>query len=192
MSKVKEIYCSTDIEADGPIPGKYSMLSLACSAGRFKNGKLEVVDEFSRNLERLPGAEEHPDTMNFWSGFPDAYNATRIDTVDPEIAMKEFSEWLKGLPGKTILTTWPGGYDFMWVVWYLHYFTGSCPLGITEYNMKTAAKIALRHNRLSTVNKSNMPSKWFENAPKHSHIALDDAREQLMLFGEIESTLRSH
>ena len=25
-----EVYVSTDVEADGPIPGVYSMLSLAC------------------------------------------------------------------------------------------------------------------------------------------------------------------
>ena len=58
-----EIYISTDIEADGPIPGLYSMLSLGAAA--FKpDGAIE--DEFSENLTCLPDATEDPDTMDWW------------------------------------------------------------------------------------------------------------------------------
>ena len=48
-----EIYVSTDVEADGPIPGPHSMLSFGSAA--FRQDKT-LVSTFSANLELLPGA----------------------------------------------------------------------------------------------------------------------------------------
>lgn len=56
----KEIYVSTDVEADGPIPGPNSMLSFgsaACTGGK------ELIGTFSANLETLPGATVDPTLM---------------------------------------------------------------------------------------------------------------------------------
>ena len=50
---MNEIYVSTDVEADGPIPGPHSMLSVASAAYRPDKS---VVATFSVNLETLPGA----------------------------------------------------------------------------------------------------------------------------------------
>ena len=47
-----EIYVSTDIEADGPIPGPHSMLSIASAA---YTAEKQLVATFSANLETLPG-----------------------------------------------------------------------------------------------------------------------------------------
>ena len=48
-----EIYVSTDVETDGPIPGPHSMLSFASAA--YQPDKT-LVGTFSANLETLPGA----------------------------------------------------------------------------------------------------------------------------------------
>ena len=53
MSKPK-IYISTDIEADGPIPGSHSMLSFASAA---YTADKQLIDTFSANLDRLPNAQ---------------------------------------------------------------------------------------------------------------------------------------
>ncbi len=53
----KEIYVSTDVEADGPIPGPNSMLSFGSAA--YTGGK-ELIGTFSANLETLPGATQRP------------------------------------------------------------------------------------------------------------------------------------
>lgn len=50
-----EIYISTDIESDGPIPGPNSMLSFASAA--FTVDK-KLVATFSANLETRPA--KHP------------------------------------------------------------------------------------------------------------------------------------
>jgi hypothetical protein len=55
-----EIYVSTDVETDGPIPGVYSMLSIG-SAPYLPDKTLH--GGFTANLETLPGAAQHPDTM---------------------------------------------------------------------------------------------------------------------------------
>ena len=60
-----EIYVSTDVEADGPIPGPHSMLSFASAA--YLADKT-LVDTYTANLELLPGAEGHPRTMRWWEG----------------------------------------------------------------------------------------------------------------------------
>ena len=62
-----EIYISTDVESDGPIPGPHSMLSFA-SAAYLANKTL--LGTFSANLELLPGASGHPDTMEWWKTLP--------------------------------------------------------------------------------------------------------------------------
>ena len=46
-----EVYLSTDVETDGPIPGPHSMLSFASAA--FLPDKT-LVDTFSANLKTLP------------------------------------------------------------------------------------------------------------------------------------------
>jgi hypothetical protein len=48
-----EIYISTDVETDGPIPGPHSMLSFASAA--YTEDK-QLVSTFSANLEALEGA----------------------------------------------------------------------------------------------------------------------------------------
>jgi len=64
-----EIYVSTDVETDGPIPGPYSLLSFASAA--YRANKM-LVSTFTANLETLPGAVSHPQTMEWWRERPDA------------------------------------------------------------------------------------------------------------------------
>ena len=71
-----EIYVSTDVEVDGPIPGPHSMLSFGSAA--FLADKT-LLATFSANLEALPGADGHPDTMAWWDKFPEAWQACRSD-----------------------------------------------------------------------------------------------------------------
>src|SRR5205823_1369876 len=112
----KEIFVSTDVEADGPIPGPHSMLSFG-SAAYWPDKKL--LDTFSVNLETLPGAQGHPRTMAWWRTKPDAWKACRQNPEDPESAMKRYLAWLKTLPAKPVFVGYPAAFDFMFVYWYL-------------------------------------------------------------------------
>jgi hypothetical protein len=172
-----EIYVSTDIEADGPIPGLYSMLSIGSAAYKV-DGRL--LGTFSANLATLPGATEHPEHRKFWSDHPDAWEVARKDPRDPSIVMPEYVEWIKALPGIPVFVGFPAAYDFSFVAWYLHKFTGECPFFHSALDMKTLAMSLLGLPFRESV-KRNMPKRWFGVA-QHTCCALDDAIEQGAAF----------
>jgi len=177
MSNQIEIYVSTDVEADGPIPGPYSMLSFGSAA---YTGSKTLIGTYSANLETLPGASGYPKTMEWWSHHPEAYEATRKDPRPPEVVMKEYKDWLERLPGKPVFLGYPACFDFMFIHWYLIKFAGDSPFAHSALDIRSYAMALLRRGFKESA-KRNMPSEWFDDVP-HSHIALDDAIEQGALF----------
>ncbi len=172
-----EIYVSTDIEADGPIPGPHSMLSFA-SVAFDANG--EELGHFSANLEPLADAEPHPGTMAWWERFPEAWAACRESPRPPLQVMAEYLAWLKALPGTPVFTGWPAGWDFMFIYWYLIRFTGERPFSETSLDIRSYA-MAVRKRGFLRCGKNYLPKRWQE-APAQEHVALDDARVQGLLF----------
>ena len=172
-----EIYVSTDVEVDGPIPGPHSMLSLASAAYRADK---TLLGTFTVNLELLPGACGHPDTLAWWAERPAPWEAARKDARPPGPAMADYVAWLEALPGVPVFVGYPAAFDFMFVYWYLMRFVGRSPFSFSALDIKTMAMTMLRRDyRRST--KSAMPKRWFDKLP-HSHVALDDALEQGALF----------
>ncbi len=172
-----EIYVSTDIEADGPVPGLNSMLSFASAA--FLADKT-LLGTFSANLETLPGANPDPHTTKWWQSQPEAWAACRQDQQAPEAAMKNYVAWLKALPGQPVFVGYPVVFDYMYVQWYLHKFVGESPFSFIGLDIKTYAMAMLKRDFRDTV-KNHMPRRWFDDLP-HTHKALDDALEQGALF----------
>jgi len=172
-----EVYVSTDVEADGPIPGPHSMLSFGSAA--YLADKT-LIRTFHANLKTLPGATGHPDTMQWWSKHREAYEATRENTRPPERVMPKYVEWLNDLPGKPVFVAYPAAYDFMFVYWYMIRFAGESPFSHSALDMKTLA-MAILGREYRKIGKRNMPREWFDSIP-HTHIALDDAIEQGALF----------
>ncbi|WP_321908063.1 MULTISPECIES: 3'-5' exoribonuclease [unclassified Paraburkholderia] len=172
-----EVYVSTDVEVDGPIPGPHSMLSFASAA----YGADKVLHgTFSANLELLPGASGHPDTLAWWREHPEAWEASRTNQQPPQSAMTEYVAWLESLPGLPVFVGYPAAFDFMFVYWYMMRFVGRSPFSFSALDIKTMAMMLLRREyRRST--KSAMPKRWFDDVP-HRHVALDDALEQGALF----------
>lgn len=173
----EEIYVSTDIEADGPIPGPHSMLSLASVALRADK---TVVDEFTVNLTALPDARPHPRTMLWWEGFPEALAKAQEDPQDPAQAMARYADWLRALPGRIVMVAAPAAWDFMWVYWYLQRFVGDVPFGHSALDTKSYAMAVLKRPYRDCV-KSALPKEWLDPLP-YTHVALDDAREQGAMF----------
>jgi len=172
-----EIYVSTDVETDGPIPGPHSMLSFASAA--YLADKT-LIGTFVANLETLPGASGHPETMQWWQTQPEAWAAARESLQPPERALKDYVAWLKALPGRPIFVAYPVVFDYMFVQWYLHRFAGESPFSFIGLDIKSYAMAMLKTD-FHRVVKSNMPKHWFDDLP-HTHKALDDAIEQGALF----------
>ena len=176
-SGMAEIYISTDVETDGPIPGPHSMLSLGSAA---YTADKRLVSTFSANLETLPGAAAHPKTAEWWATQPEAWAACRKDLEPPERAMARYVAWVKSLNGKPIFVAYPAGFDFLFVYWYLMRFVGESPFGHSALDVKSFAMAVLRTGYRES-SKDRMPKRWFDELP-HSHVALDDAIEQGALF----------
>lgn len=175
-----EIYFSTDIETDGPIPGPNSMLSFGCVA--LDEGGKEL-GAFSRNLELLPGAQGAPDTMTWWSQ-PEqqaAWEACRKDPVPPERAMRDYVAWVEGFRSRPVFVAYPAGFDFLFVYWYLVAFTGSSPFSFSALDIKSFA-MAITGLSYRQCTKRNWPRRWMSAKGSHTHVALDDAREQGAMF----------
>ncbi|MFM7641917.1 MAG: exonuclease [Cyanobium sp.] len=174
---MSEIYVSTDIETDGPLPGGYSMLSLGSAAYRADS---QLLDTFSVNLSALPGARQQPDTMAWWAEHPDAWAACQVDPQPPAQAMAAYHQWLKGLPGKPIFVAYPAGFDFMFVNWYLINFVGDSPFGHNALDIRSYAMAFLGRD-YEHSGKRHLPAEWL-GKPSMSHLALDDAIQQGTLF----------
>ena len=181
-----ETYVSTDIEADGPIPGPHSMLSLG-SAAFNEDGRL--LDTFTTNLVPLSGAVPHPRYAEFWEGNPEALAATQVDRCDPEQAMRSYVAWVEALPGLPVFVAYPAGFDFTFVHYYLHRFTGGSPFSHSALDMKTLAMLLL-HTGYRRATKRRWPREWFPRNSPHTHRALDDAIEQGREFGAMLTEAR--
>lgn len=178
MSSEPEIYVSTDIEADGPIPGAHSMLSLASAAYRADKS---LVATFSANLDTLPDASQDARTMAWWQDFPEAWERCRRDTRPAEVVMREYAAWVKALPGRPVFVGFPASWDFMWVYWYLVRFTGERPFREHAIDVRSYA-MGMRKVSFHETTRTYLPKRWFDAGLPHTHVALDDALEQGAMF----------
>lgn len=172
-----EIYLSTDVETDGPIPGQHSMLSFGSAA--YLADKT-LIGTFEANLETLPEATTDPRTMQWWKTQEEAWQACHENLQAPEKALRKYLGWLKSLPGNPVFVGYPVAFDFMFMCYYLVRFTGENPFSHSALDIKTFA-MAMMKTEYRETTKGTMPRRWFDRLP-HTHKALDDAIEQGALF----------
>lgn len=178
---MKELYFSTDIETDGPLPANNSMLSFGVVA-LTEDG--EELDSFEANLELMSGAAPDQDTMEWWSQFPEAWDAHRQNLQDPETAMKDFVKWVQKLCAnkyKPVMVCMPSGFDFLFMYWYMKNFVGHSPFSHSCVDVRTYV-MSMRKTGYKRTNKKYWPKRWFPKNMPHTHVAIEDAREQGLTF----------
>ena len=176
-----ETYVSVDVEADGPIPGQNSMLSLGAAAYH-ETGK--ELDTFSVNLETLEGASADEKSSEFWREHQEAWRAHRKDTVPPATAMAHFAAWLRKLENPVLLAA-PAAFDLTFLRCYLVRFLGTDRLWHNGIDLRSYA-MGVLHSPYRGAFKSKIreavPEFPGSGAVAHTHVALDDAREQAAYF----------
>lgn len=189
MLSPNEVYVSCDIEADGPIPGPNSMLSLGATAFDHEGGYLST---FQRNVCPLEYAHPHPNTVVWWSKHPDAYAAATKDPLGASDVMHEFVRWVQSISGqkRSVFCAFPAGYDFMWVYWYLMRFIGKSPFSHSALDIKTLAMVGMDSGYREAI-KRNMPRHWFSSQNKHKHESAADSLEQGDLMFNIVKAIGS-
>jgi len=177
----KEVFFSLDIEADGPIPVRNSMLSLGAVA--FDETGAEV-GYWEANLAPLPGAAQDERTMrDFWNKNPEAWAYCTSNVQDPAVALPAFVQWVNsvGADKQKVAVAFPSGFDFTWIYMYLMMFGGQSPFSFSCIDIKSYVS-AMRRAPYRDCSKRTWPARWFEPKLKHTHKAVDDAREQGLSF----------
>jgi hypothetical protein len=183
------VFVTLHIHTDGPIPGANSMLSLGSVA--FDAGGREIAS-FEINFETLPGATPDPKTAEWWKTQPEAWAPARANPVEPKAAMGRYLQWVEGLPGKPVFVAYPLLFDMMFVYWYLIRYCGRSPFSHSGIDIKTMAYAAMGSTSYRGASKKNMPKEWMPPAAPHTHVAIEDAREQGKLFFNIRDVLKDY
>lgn len=151
-------YFSVDIEADGPAPGLYSMISF---------GAVLVEPGLSKTFyaEIKPISDRWVPEALAVSGF------TREETmefVEPVTSMTRFEKWIaENTKGRPIFIADNPGFDFAFINYYFHAFLGRNPFGFSSR----------RIGDLYCGAKLDAFAKWKHlRETRHSHNALDDAK----------------
>ena len=151
-------YVMVDVEADGPIPGDYSMVSFG--AVLVKAG---LDQTFYGQLKPISD-KWIPEALAV-SGF------SREETLafnDPEVVMGEFARWLKdNTKGRPFFISDNDGFDFAFISWYFWHFTGANPFGHSSTHLGSLYKGLVKDTFQN-----------FEHLRRtaHTHHPVDDAR----------------
>ena len=181
------IFIVTDIEADGPDPGRHSMLSLG-SVALGEDGRHH--GEFTVNLAALPGATPDACAMRWRQAHPEAWQSSTSDPKDPAAAISAWADWVRGLPGAPIFAAHPLAFDGAWINWYLKQFAG-CRLfdrprdtGLCRSDGLDIPSLVMGRTGRAFLDcsRDRYPDHWFGEYA-HSHCALDDARGYAHLRG---------
>lgn len=151
-------YIVVDCESDGPIPGKYSLVSFGAV----------VVDN---NLNRTFYGETKP-ISDIW--IPEALAVSGVTREkhltfkDPAEVFKEFKEWVnKNSKGRPIFISDNLAYDWQWINWYFHMYTDGNPFGFSGRRIGDLYA--------GFVNDTFVKWKHLRKT-RHSHHPVDDAK----------------
>jgi DNA polymerase III epsilon subunit-like protein len=185
MTSTPDLYFSVDVEADGPIPGPFSMLSFGLVvAGRFDGHKFESrldrPDTFYRELK--------PISRSF---VPEALKVSGLDRdrleregADPHDAMMAARQWVldHGQDGRPVLTGFPLMFDWLFIYWYFERFAeGGSPF---DHSAGLDMKTMYQQRAGVTTSEAglrDLPNALLPSEP-HTHNALEDALRQAEIF----------
>ncbi len=151
-------YVMVDIEADGPIPGDYSMVCFGA-----------VIVE--PGLERTFYGQLKPISDSF---IPDALAVSGfsreecLEFDDPKLVMGAFRDWLQqNCGGRFLFISDNNGFDWQFINWYFHHFVGANPFGFSSTNLGSLYK--------GLVNDTFVNFRHLRKT-KHTHHPVDDAK----------------
>jgi hypothetical protein len=151
-------YIMVDAEADGPIPGDYSMVCF---------GAIVVEPDLDRTFYgRLKPISEKwiPEALQV-SGF------TREETLafdDPKSVMQQFADWITEVSSsRPMFFSDNNGFDWQFINRYFHHFIGTNPFGFSSTNLGSLYKGVVKD---MFVNFKHL------RKTKHTHHPVDDAR----------------
>lgn len=176
--KLAEIYIAVDVEADGPLPGPYSMLSLGMAVvgspdQRFYTEIRPISDRFQAEALAVSGLDR---------------DRLLREAPAPEVAMEAAARWINHLRkvGRPVFLAAPAVWDGMFVHWYFMNFTGKSPFGNTGSGIDLRSYwMGWRGCEWAETRKGRIKSELGLKDLRHTHHAGDDAAELAVLFERV-------
>jgi len=174
-----ETLISVDVETAGPIPRRFSMLSIgAC-----------FVDEPERGfyVELKPDSAEAVESALAISML--SLSELAEHGAEPAAAMQAFADWLRAEVPAGSLPVFVGfnaAFDWMFVDDYFHRYLGHNPFGHTSIDIKSYAFGVLGGTWTETSMRYLSPR--YLSGRKLAHNALGDAQDQAELYRAIRAT----
>ncbi|KAB2343054.1 exonuclease [Actinomadura rudentiformis] len=183
MAKLPELYLAVDVEADGPIPGPYSMISLGIAVvGRpdltFYTELRPISDDFVPAALAVSGLDR---------------DRLLREAPPAAEAMAAAASWINGLRriGRPVFLAGPAVFDGMFVHWYFQRFLGKSPFS------NSGAGIDLRSYWMGMTGcewvssrKSIIKQQLKLNDLPHTHHAGEDASELAQVFEAVLDSRR--
>ena len=170
---MREAYISVDVEAAGPLPPTYSMLSLGAVVVDDPQATFYV--EFKPlNDKSVPAAMK-------------VVGRTLQDFArtgrDPKDAMAGFRDWLGSVAqaATPVFVGFNATFDWAFVSFYFHQYLGENPFGIGGVDIKSYY-MGLSGGTWEDTRSSRIAAEFKDASRRHTHNALDDALEQAELF----------
>ncbi len=167
-------YISVDIEADGPIPGDYSMVwfgAVIIEPGlkRTFEGKLKPISPYYKEEALKVSGLTREETEKF---------------PDPKETILSFKIWLESnlKPGeRPVFVSDNNGFDWMFVCWYFHHFLGTNPFGYSSANINWLYK---------GITRNFFKSFKHLRETTHDHNPVNDAKGNAEAFMKITNQLK--
>lgn len=147
-----------DVEADGPYPGGYSMISF---------GAVLLSDTNVRFHGLVRPISDHylPDVL----AISDTTREQHLTYPDPAITLAEFERWLQRfVKGRPIMISDNPAFDWQWINYYFWHFLNRNPLGFSARRIGDLYAGLMKDAFLSN------DWKRFRRTP-HTHNPVDDA-----------------
>jgi DNA polymerase III epsilon subunit-like protein len=181
MTQNTEFYIVVDIEAAGPIPGEYAMLSIGAAT------LTQPKESFYIELQ--------PDSEDF---IPEALSISGLSMEDlsmtgtsPKDAMQQFADWVDTVsPGeeKPVFTAFNAPFDWMFISEYFHRYLGYNPFGHKALDIK-ALFMGLHKVPFSETSHHKI-CQYYNLQSTLSHHALEDAVQEADLLQMILDELQ--
>ena len=181
-------YLSLDVEASGPFPGLYSLVSVGC-------------------IPVLPPDNSHPEWIlsekTFYCEFKPLEGAGELPAatevhglsrehleehgLEPQVGIQQLADYLADLRlihPKFMTAAWPASFDQPYIGYYGQRFLGSNPFGYACLDIASLAQGLFRCERRQL--RSRLARRGLFRPPKpYPHNALDDARDQAVLLADL-------
>lgn len=180
-----DVYISADVETDGPVPGRHSMLSFGLAvAARYDGRRLEPADPEAETFYReLRPAFDEVDPQALAISNLDR-NRLLADGTDVVEAMDAAAAWVMNIArdSRPVMVAFPLAFDWLWLQWhFLRYCADGSPFSFSScLDMKTLFW-ARQGTPIDGAGKGDLPPE-LRPTRRHTHNALDDAVEQAELF----------